>query len=213
MVFFFESSEGYTLYMGKDKFENEDLIRYGLPEDVWFHVDNLSSAHVYLRQNKGQKLDDITDTLIEECCALVKANSIEGCKLAKVDVVYTKWRNLKKTQGMEVGQVGFHDSAKVRKHRIEKNNAVVNALNRTKREEHPDLEAIQNERLAEHRAELKEKKRKEEQLQKEEKRKREEEKQLRSFSSLMTEENMLSNTEVKASVDNSAAEEFEDDFM
>lgn len=32
MVFYFTSSEGYVLYMGKDKYENEDLIRYGLPE-------------------------------------------------------------------------------------------------------------------------------------------------------------------------------------
>lgn len=44
------------LYMGKDKHENEDLIRYGFPEDVWFHVDNLSSAHVYLRMNRGEKV-------------------------------------------------------------------------------------------------------------------------------------------------------------
>ena len=30
MVFFFESSEGYVMYMGADKYENEDLIKYGL---------------------------------------------------------------------------------------------------------------------------------------------------------------------------------------
>lgn len=47
-------------------------------------------------------------------------------------MVYTRWRNLKKTKSMEVGQVGFHDQAKVRKCKAEKNNAVVNALNRTK---------------------------------------------------------------------------------
>jgi hypothetical protein len=28
--------EGHTIYMGKDKFENEDLIRYGFLEDIWF---------------------------------------------------------------------------------------------------------------------------------------------------------------------------------
>lgn len=38
-----------TIYMGRDKFENEDLIKHGWEEDVWFHVDKLSSAHVYLR--------------------------------------------------------------------------------------------------------------------------------------------------------------------
>ena len=26
---------GYKCYMGKDKYENEDLIAYGWPEDVW----------------------------------------------------------------------------------------------------------------------------------------------------------------------------------
>jgi NFACT protein RNA binding domain len=35
MVFYFTTSEGYTIYMGADKYENEDLIRYGVPEDFW----------------------------------------------------------------------------------------------------------------------------------------------------------------------------------
>lgn len=35
MVFYFTTSEGYMIYMGADKFENEDLIRYGIPEDLW----------------------------------------------------------------------------------------------------------------------------------------------------------------------------------
>jgi hypothetical protein len=28
-------AEQYLLYMGKDKFENEDLIKYGIETDVW----------------------------------------------------------------------------------------------------------------------------------------------------------------------------------
>lgn len=28
---------------------DEHLIKWGWPEDVWFHVDKMSSAHVYLR--------------------------------------------------------------------------------------------------------------------------------------------------------------------
>lgn len=30
-------------------FLDENLIKWGWPEDVWFHVDKVSSAHVYLR--------------------------------------------------------------------------------------------------------------------------------------------------------------------
>ncbi len=67
--------------MGKDKYENEDLIKYGWPEDVWFHVDDLSSAHVYLRMKPGMTLDDISEELLLECASLVKANSIQGCKV------------------------------------------------------------------------------------------------------------------------------------
>ena len=67
--------------MGKDKYENEDLIKYGQELDVWFHVDDLSSAHVYLRLNPGATMDDIPEDVLLDCAALVKANSISGCKV------------------------------------------------------------------------------------------------------------------------------------
>ena len=86
MVLFFTSSEGYVMYMGADKYENEGLIKYGLPEDFWFHVDDMSSAHVYLRLNKNQRLEDVSEETIMECAQLVKANSIEGCKMHEVYV-------------------------------------------------------------------------------------------------------------------------------
>jgi len=147
--------------MGKDKFENEDLIACGLPEDIWFHVDNLSSAHVYLRLPKGSTLDDIPEEVLEDCCQLVKQNSIQGCKQNNVPIVYTPWSNLKKTQGMEVGQVGFHDQKLVRKTKVAKKiNTVLNRLNKTKKEENPDLKAVQESRLAEIRLEEKHQKEK-----------------------------------------------------
>jgi len=45
--------------MGRDKIENEDLIKFGWQQDVWFHVSNLSSAHVYLRMDEGMTLKQI----------------------------------------------------------------------------------------------------------------------------------------------------------
>ena len=42
MVFYFICSDPrYTIYMGRDKYENEHLIQYGWPEDLWFHVDKV----------------------------------------------------------------------------------------------------------------------------------------------------------------------------
>ena len=74
-----------------------------------FHVDDMSSAHVYLRMPDGQGIDDISPETLDECCQLVKvrglwhvytittcnqvfavvlqANSIQGCKMASVLIV------------------------------------------------------------------------------------------------------------------------------
>ncbi|RTG88722.1 uncharacterized protein DC041_0010460 [Schistosoma bovis] len=67
----------YFIYMGEDKHENDELIRWGWPEDVWFHVDALSSAHVYLRLKEGETLDDVPTAVIQDCAQLVKENSIQ----------------------------------------------------------------------------------------------------------------------------------------
>ena len=49
-------------------------------------------------------------SIIEDAAQLVKYNSIQGNKMNDIDVVYTMWGNLHKTEGMEVGQVNILDS-------------------------------------------------------------------------------------------------------
>mmetsp|Transcript_131254 Transcript_131254/g.379691 ORF Transcript_131254/g.379691 Transcript_131254/m.379691 type:complete len:215 (-) Transcript_131254:263-907(-) len=214
MVFYFKSRCGeFTIYMGKDKYENEDLIKYGQPEDVWFHVDDLSSAHVYLRMKPGMTMDDISEDLLLDCSALVKANSIAGCKKAEVYVVYTRWKNLKKTASMVDGQVGFHRPENVRRCKVEKNNPIVKQIEKTKEERHPDLYAEQQARL---RKIQQQKKEHFKQLQKEKQIKKleaEREKEMRSYDRLFVADNMTAVSEQKASVDATAAEEYEDDFF
>lgn len=84
---------------------------------------------------------------MEDAAQLVKANSIEGNKVNDVDIVYTMWSNLKKTQGMEVGQVGFHKEKEVRKLHVTKRlNTVVNRLNKTKRSAEPNLRTEREQR-------------------------------------------------------------------
>lgn len=139
MVLYFKSqNSNNVIYMGKDKFENEELIKHAWDIDVWFHVDNYSSAHVYLRNDR--EWDDISEPLLEELAQLTKANSIEGNKVS-VKVIYTPATNLKKTNGMEVGQVSFHNPKLVRYVYVAKrDNKIVNALNKTKLEKQVDLE-------------------------------------------------------------------------
>jgi len=71
---------------------------------------------------------------------LTKANSIEGNKKDNITVIYTPWSNLKKTAGMETGQVGFHKQKMVKKIHVEQRiNEIVNRLNKTKVEKNPDF--------------------------------------------------------------------------
>jgi hypothetical protein len=39
----------YVMYMGKDKMENEHLIKYGWPEDLWWVARNPASCHDLMR--------------------------------------------------------------------------------------------------------------------------------------------------------------------
>ncbi|OCK77399.1 DUF814-domain-containing protein [Lepidopterella palustris CBS 459.81] len=153
MVYYFTSntvSPSAFLYVGKDKVENEELIKYGLDEDVWFHVDNLSSAHIYLRMGEGESWESIPKSLLEDCAQLTKANSIEGNKKDNITVIYTPWSNLKKDGSMAVGQVGFKDQRKVKKiHVAQRENPIINRLNKTKIERFPDLGQEKETRLKE----------------------------------------------------------------
>ena len=54
-------------------------------------------------------------SIIEDAAQLVKYNSIQGNKMNDIDVVYTMWSNLHKTEGMEVGQVIIHFEQSLKK--------------------------------------------------------------------------------------------------
>lgn len=98
-----------------------------------FHVDKLSSAHIYLRLREGEAWENIPKDLLTDLAQLTKANSIEGeitstaqnlvqaaltqeisgNKKDNITVIYTPWSNLKKDGSMAVGQVSFKDQRKV----------------------------------------------------------------------------------------------------
>ncbi|KAI9637834.1 uncharacterized protein MKK02DRAFT_35925 [Dioszegia hungarica] len=155
MVLFFTSKvvdPPVTIYMGRDKVENEELLKYGLPTDIWFHVDKLSSAHVYLRQTEEQphgEWDKLPVSVLNDAAQLVKANSIEGEYRALTgQIIYTPFPNLKKTGDMATGQVSFHSDKKVKRvHVSTRDNAIVNRLNKTKVEKEVHHEAERQDRL------------------------------------------------------------------
>ncbi|KAG5997971.1 hypothetical protein E4U52_002272 [Claviceps spartinae] len=218
MVYYFTSSvvdpPGF-IYVGKDKFENEDLIKYGWEEDIWFHVDKLSSAHIYLRtttaENKPpQAWDSLPEALITDLAQLTKANSIEGNKKDNITVIYTPWSNLKKDGSMDVGQVSFKDSRKVKRVLVPaRENAIVNRLNKTKVEKKPDLKQEKDDRLKELRrrdVEAMALRRKEEAKQAQEWKEKKWQKD-HAYDDIFTEENMAASSNQERDMN------WEDDFM
>eukprot|EP01103_Thecamoeba_quadrilineata_P015530 TRINITY_DN493_c0_g1_i1.p1 TRINITY_DN493_c0_g1~~TRINITY_DN493_c0_g1_i1.p1 ORF type:complete len:167 (+),score=36.82 TRINITY_DN493_c0_g1_i1:102-602(+) len=166
----------------------------------------MSSAHVYLRLPKGESIESIPESVLEECLQIVKHNSIQGSKTANVNIVYTPWSNLKKTGDMDVGQVGFHRQKDVKLVKaIKKDAEVLNAINKTKREEFPDLAAEKDsrnlEQINDNKATIIERRKKE----KHEKEEHIRQKELREYAALMKPSKMKSNQE--------SNEDLEEDFM
>ncbi|KAH7273019.1 hypothetical protein B0J15DRAFT_573876 [Fusarium solani] len=213
MVYYFTSSvvdpPGF-IYVGKDKFENEDLIKFGWDEDGEFHVDKLSSAHIYLRMKEGQQWDALPEELVMDLAQLTKANSIEGNKKDNITVIYTPWSNLKKDGSMAVGQVGFKDQRKVKRVLVpQRENPIVNRLNKTKVEQKPDFKQEKDDRLKELRRQdqaAQQQRRKEEARQAQEWKEKKWQKD-HAYDDLFTDENMA------GSSNQDRGEDWEDDFM
>ncbi|KAF9152306.1 Coiled-coil domain-containing protein 25 [Linnemannia schmuckeri] len=218
MVLYFTSNvvtPSAVVYMGKDKFENEDLIKHGLEQDVWFHVDKLSSAHVYLRLTPDMTWDNIPQPLLDDLAQLVKANSIEGNKKNNLTIIYTPWGNLKKSGDMDVGQVSFKKNNLVKRVYVaERINEIVNRLNKTKVERFPDLaqEKADHERNQRRVAKQKESERVQDEYKKVQDLKKKAAD--RGYASIFEDEEMMKGSSNYRNMDHDGdAEAFEEDFM
>jgi|SaaInlStandDraft_6_1057023.scaffolds.fasta_scaffold312180_1 predicted ribosome quality control (RQC) complex YloA/Tae2 family protein len=92
----------YDIIIGQKDLENWQIIDESDEFDLWFHIDNLPSSHVIIRQHmkKGQDINYFNEiiTLAADYC---KQNS--KYKNKKNKIIYTNIGNLKK--GKEVGSV------------------------------------------------------------------------------------------------------------
>ncbi len=176
-------------------------------------MDDLSSAHVYLRRPIGQSIDEINPEATAEMCQLVKNNSIEGCKATKVDIIYTEFSNLKKTSTMDVGTVTFFDQKMVRKVKnVERDRDIVKRIEKTRREEFPDLEKMKADR------DLEEKNRRKKEAQnrlakeKEDRRLREEEEERLSYRRFVNNKELSTSNKKHGDGSIESCRKIEDDF-
>lgn len=130
----------YTIYMGKDKFENDPLIKKSNSKNLWFHVDKFSSAHLYIQMSPElQEVDfqllELPEDLLTQIGQLTKANSIKANKLNNITIIYTPVDNLHTDGSMDTGTVTFKNPQKIKRiHIAKRENSIVNKLNKTKTE-------------------------------------------------------------------------------
>lgn len=153
MVYFYNSTSEagveYWIVVGKDKFENDMLIKYGYKElnYYWFHADKYSSGHVYLKLQENEKdITDVPSEVIRDCLQMCKSKSIHGNKLPQCTIIATPWTNLRKSGSMKPGEVSFKSVKRIRKLMCYgRDNTVLNRLEKTKIEVLDDTESLLHE--------------------------------------------------------------------
>ncbi len=81
----------YDILIGKNAKGNEEIIKKSHKDSLWFHFDNISSAHIIL-QNSG---DIIPKKYINQVAAKLFEYKKSAPKNSKV--IYTEIRNIKLT--------------------------------------------------------------------------------------------------------------------
>ncbi len=100
----YTSSDGFLMYVGRNNYQNEEVtFRIAGNNDWWFHAKGVTGSHVIVR-TEGRELPDRT---FEEAGALAAYYS-SARKAPKVEVDYTRRKELRKTNGGKPGFVIYH---------------------------------------------------------------------------------------------------------
>lgn len=98
----FISSQGYTIYVGRNNLQNDQLtLKTAKNYDLWFHVKDLAGSHVIVEAVKDKPF---TDKLIRQAAMLAAANS-KAAASSNVAVDYTIVKNVHKPNGAKPGMV------------------------------------------------------------------------------------------------------------
>jgi predicted ribosome quality control (RQC) complex YloA/Tae2 family protein len=98
----FDLGEGYTLYVGKNAANNDELtMKFAKPNDLWFHARGAGGSHVVLRLDKGDKPGK---HIIEKAASLAAYYSQQR-KAKLTPVAYTYKKYVRKPKGANPGTV------------------------------------------------------------------------------------------------------------
>lgn len=108
------ADRSFIIQVGQNAKENWELIDYADAFDLWFHLDNVPSGHVIIKEILSKKIplgamDDFFGypyELINMACQHCKSQS--KYKNSKATIVYTTVNNVKK--GKDIGSVFIKNS-------------------------------------------------------------------------------------------------------
>lgn len=102
--FHYISSDGFSIYVGKNNLQNEELtFKFAVGNDWWFHAKGRPGSHVIVR-TEGRKLPDAS---FEEAARLAAYYST-GRGQEKVEIDYIEKKHVKKVAGAKPGFVIYH---------------------------------------------------------------------------------------------------------
>jgi predicted ribosome quality control (RQC) complex YloA/Tae2 family protein len=98
----------YEIFIGRNKEENWDLIDVSQQTDIWFHVANAPSSHIFLKTEES--VNNIPKQVIKRCACLCKSYS-SSASVKKCEIIYTTVSNIQK--GEHVGEVIAQNTKKI----------------------------------------------------------------------------------------------------
>lgn len=106
----FESSDGYTIYVGKNNTQN-DYITHKLArsEDIWLHTKDFHGSHAVIKKEHGKEIPD--NTILEG--AELAAYYSKARNSTKIPVDYTQIKYVKKPPKSRPGMVIYDNFATI----------------------------------------------------------------------------------------------------
>lgn len=105
----FISSDGYTIYAGKNNRQNDLLtMKTAAADDIWLHTKDIPGAHVLIAGANGL----VPDTTLYEA-ALIAATLSKAKNGAKVQVDYAPRKNVRKPNGAKPGMVVYEGHSSI----------------------------------------------------------------------------------------------------
>lgn len=106
----FKSSDGYTIFVGKNNRQNDYLtLKQAAPDDIWLHTKAIPGSHVIIRTASFDgKKQEVPETTLMEAAALAAYYS-RARQSQNVPVDYTRKKFVTKPKGARPGMVTYRN--------------------------------------------------------------------------------------------------------